>query len=373
MKLALVLPGGVDRSGEIRIIPVFLALIQRLAFSHEVHVFALHQEAAPGSWSLAGATVHNAGARATAWRTLRAVRAEHRRGQFDLVQSLFSGNCALLATLCARWLRVPIAIHVAGGELVNLRDIHYGGRQRWHGRLRERLVLRGADAVTAASSPMLELLSDIGVVGEKLPLGVDIGTWKPREPCGRDLEQPIRLIHVASLNRVKDQAMLLRSLARVAAEGHTFHLDIVGEDVLGGEIQALCGRLGLSGAVRFHGFLRQSEVRALMEEAHVCLVSSRHEAGPIAMLEAAVTGVPTVGTRVGHVAEWAPVAALAVGVGDAPALAAAIVQLIVDERRRLTIARAAFERAIASDADLTAQLFGTLHDRIAGRRRGRRS
>ena len=31
MKLALVLPGGVDRSGELRVIPAFLALIERLA------------------------------------------------------------------------------------------------------------------------------------------------------------------------------------------------------------------------------------------------------------------------------------------------------------------------------------------------------
>ncbi len=36
------------------------------------------------------------------------------------------------------------------------------------------------------------------------------------------------------------------------------------------------------------------------------IISSRHEAGPLAVLEAAVKGVPTVGTAVGHIAEWAP-------------------------------------------------------------------
>ena len=34
MKLALVLPGGVDRSGEYRVFPVFMALIERLARRH---------------------------------------------------------------------------------------------------------------------------------------------------------------------------------------------------------------------------------------------------------------------------------------------------------------------------------------------------
>ena len=53
-----------------------------------------------------------------------------------------------------------------------------------------------------------------------------------------------------------------------------------------------------------------------MREAHVSVISSRHEAGPVVALEAAAVGVPTVGTAVGHIAEWAPDAALAVPVGD---------------------------------------------------------
>ena len=65
MKLALVVPGGVDRSGEFRVIPVLLALIERLARTHEVHVFALQQEVRAGRWELAGATIHNIGSRWT--------------------------------------------------------------------------------------------------------------------------------------------------------------------------------------------------------------------------------------------------------------------------------------------------------------------
>src|SRR2546429_2362007 len=52
--------------------------------------------------------------------------------------------------------------------------------------------------------------------------------------------------------------------------------------------------------------------------------SSRHETGPLAMLEAAVAGVPTIGTAVGHIAEWAPHAAVSAPVGDSAGLAGAI-------------------------------------------------
>ena len=36
MRIALVVPGGVDRSAEFRIIPALIALIERLAAAHEV-------------------------------------------------------------------------------------------------------------------------------------------------------------------------------------------------------------------------------------------------------------------------------------------------------------------------------------------------
>ena len=82
MKIALIVPGGVDRTGEVRVIPVFIALIRRLAARHELHVFALRQEDEPGTWRLAGATVHNAGSRQAALRMLVALWAEHRRQPF---------------------------------------------------------------------------------------------------------------------------------------------------------------------------------------------------------------------------------------------------------------------------------------------------
>ncbi len=69
--MGLIVPGGVDRSGEVRVIPALLALVRRLAAKHELHVFATHQEPMPGSWSLEGARVHNLGLPRTAWRALR--------------------------------------------------------------------------------------------------------------------------------------------------------------------------------------------------------------------------------------------------------------------------------------------------------------
>jgi glycosyltransferase involved in cell wall biosynthesis len=365
VKIALVVPGGVDRSGEYRVIPALLALIKRLSSRDEVHVFALAQEPRASRWDLLGARIHNVGARHSRLRAIQAIRAEHRSSRFNLVHSMWSGAPGLVAVAAAKILHLPCLIHVAGGELVALREIGYGGRLRWRGRLREAVVLRAATVVSAASTPMVEALAHLGIAAQRLPLGVDPNIWSPRGPVRRDLSKPARLIHAASLNPVKDQTTLLRALAALSGSGVQFEMDVVGEDTLQGEIQALAVRLGLSGRVKFHGFLPQRRLLPLVEQSHLMIMSSRHEAGPVAVLEAAVKGVPTVGTAVGHIAEWAPHAASAVPVGDWSALARAIAGMLGDEDLRLRIAREALCRATREDADCTARRFEAIYASVA--------
>ena len=370
MRIALVVPGGVDRTGEYRVVPALLALIERLAARHEVHVFALRQEAEPAEWMLLGAHVHNVGGRAgvrNQWRAIAAILRVHRAAPFDVVQAIWSGACGLVAVAAGRLAGIPSGVHVAGGELVAFRSIRYGGLMTWRGRLRERFVRRGATVMTAASAPILAQLAARGRSARRVPLGVDLQRWPPRPPQRRDPQAPVRLIHVASLNEVKDQATLLRAAALLAADGVDFHLDIVGEDTLGGRVQALARELRLETRIRFHGFLTQAQLRPVLEAAHVHVVSSLHEAGPLVLLEAAVLGVPTAGTAVGHLAEWAPEAALAVPPGDAVALAIAVRRLVDEEDLRLRLAEEALRRAVSESADHTAALFEALHEASTAR------
>ncbi|MFL6604190.1 MAG: glycosyltransferase family 4 protein [Steroidobacteraceae bacterium] len=369
MRIALVVPGGVDRLGQYRVIPALLALIRRLSVDLDVQVIATNQETAPGTWPLAGAHVHNIGSGHTVIRAVGAIRSLHRAEPFDVIHSIWSGGCGLIAVLAARLLGVPSVIHVAGGELVALYDINYGGRLNWRGRIREALVLRATQRITAASQPILQSLSNLGLHGERIPLGVDLSEWPCREPVRRATGHSPRLIHLASLNHVKDQTTLLRALALLKQSGERFQMEIVGEDTLRGAMQSLAEDLGLSTYVRFLGFRTQTELRPIIEAADILVMSSRHEAGPLAMLEAAVVGVPVVGTAVGHIAEWAPDAAVAVPVRDPVALAGAVSQLIHDEDLRFRIATAAHKRAVVEDADYTARQFETLYAELTRERR----
>jgi glycosyltransferase involved in cell wall biosynthesis len=82
------------------------------------------------------------------------------------------------------------------------------------------------------------------------------------------------------------------------------------------------------------------------------------------LLEAAVMGVPTVGTAVGHLVEWSPQAACAVPVGDWQALADAIRYVLDHDDLRLHLAGEAQRRALAEDADYTAGMFEALYRQL---------
>jgi len=362
----MVVPGGVDRGGTERVIPRLLALVERVAAAHELHVFALRQEPRPATWPLLGATVHNAGTRRPSLRALRDLLAEHRRGAFDVLHGIWVSP-GLVAGVAGRLVRRPVLVQLVGGDVAALPEIGYGLQRSRAGRLRLRLAARLAGHLTAESGYTQRLAAERGVVAERVPNGVSVRDWPALAPRRREPGSQARLLFVGSLNEVKDPWTLLRAAAALRERGVDFRLDLVGGDTLGGAVQRQAQALGLDGRVRFHGFLRQPELRPWMEQADLLLVTSRHEGAPIVALEAALAGVPTVGTRVGHLADWAPEAAVPVPTADPGALADAVQALLGDEERRLRLAHAAQRRALAEDADYTAarvlEIYRTLSHR----------
>ena len=372
MRIGLVVTGGVDRSGRERVMPSVLWFIERLARRHDVHAFVLHNYRDPCVYPLAGATIHDLG-RVDGPRGLRRLIVRRRlaeavaaNGPFDLLHAYF-GIPGVVATAVGRRLSLPVVVTVDSGELVAFDDIQYGLQRRWIDRRAVIRALHDAARVTVTTHYMKRLASNVvaGVHVGLVPLGVDPHAFPP---AARASGPPWRLLRVASLNRIKDYPMLLEALERIVSTLPAVHLDIVGEDTLDGSVQHLTRTLGLESHVTFHGFQPTDALAAFYARAHLHVVSSRHEAAGVVTLEAAVAGVPTVGTRVGYVADWSldaggngPERAVAVAVGDAAAMANAVVELLQDAARRERIAGAARAWALAHDADWTADQFEQIY------------
>ena len=362
MKIAILAIGGVDRSGTDRVIPCLLWLIEHLARAgQDVHVFVPTQEPTAATWPLLGATIHNAGAGPWRLRTLRSIAREHRKSAFDIVHAFWS-SMGFVAALAGMALKAPMVLTLPGGDLVSFPEIGYGGLLSWRGRAELRVAARAARRTTVPSQYMRDLAKRQEIETVIVPLGVDLRQWPPSPPRPRDASRPIRLVHVANLNRVKDQPALLRAACLLKAQELAFEVRIIGFDTMGGEMQRLAKRLGMEDEISFVGMVAdRGGLRRHYEWADLLVMTSLHEAGPVVMLEAALAGVPTVGTRVGHMADQAPEAVAAVPARDPAALAEAIRALATDEACRLRIAKAAQSFAIEHDAARTTTMFTEIY------------
>jgi glycosyltransferase involved in cell wall biosynthesis len=373
MKIGLIVPGGVDRSGRILVIPVLLALIKRLASRHEVVVFSLDPNAQPSEYELLGARVVSLGlikartrlswAAVTLRKLMSALRVAG--SGFDLLHAFWVFPQGSLAVAAGSLLRMPVVVSIGGGELVWLPTIRYGGMRTLRSRITMSATLRTASAVSAPSTYVLRSATGIRPDIQWLPTGVDTTIFRGsvKRSCG----EPWRLVHVAGLNEVKNQETLLRAAQQVADVCPHTVLDCIGVDALNGRVQELARNLGIADRVRFHGVLTIDEIVPFYHKAHLFVQSSLHESMGAAVLEASAAGVPTVGTNVGIVAEMAPRAAVAVPVSDSGALAKNIVELLENSRRREALALAAQDFARTYSADWTAAQFEQLYRRVVQR------
>lgn len=365
MRVALVVTGGVDRSGREAVIPALLWLVERLARRHDVRVYVLRYHEEPCTYALLGATVRDLGRPRGVWRQhATLVRALRDDGRPDVLHAYWALPAGLAAGAAGRRLGVPTVLTLDSGEFVSEPSAGYGLQRHARHRLAVAAAARLARRVTVCTQYQQGLARAHGVDALVIPLGVDRRVFGPGRP---EDGPPWRLVHVANLNPVKDQTTLLQAFARVVAADPRVHLDIVGLDTLDGAMQRLAADLGLSGRVTFHGWLSTDAVAPLYQRAHLHVLSSRHEAAGVVTLEAAACAVPSVGSSVGYIADWAPESAVGVPAGRPELLADALVALLRDPARRAAMGAAARRRALDHDADWTATAFDALYADLARR------
>jgi len=276
----------------------------------------------------------------------------------------------LVAMLLGRWLKIPSVVSLIGDELSRLPEIDYGCLLTVKGRAYAAALLRGAGTLTVASRFMQARVRSHGAEAAFLPFGIDARRFAG--PVARPDGPPFRLLHVGNLTAVKDQLTLVRGFRLLVDGGVDAELDIVGFDDWGGCVQRESDRLGVGPRVRFHGWQSQETLSALSRRAHLFVMTSVDDAAPVAVLEAAASGLPVVGTNVGYIADFAPDRAVATPVRDPRALADAMRATLSDRDRRAEIASRAqawvFRHASVEANDAFVSLYRDLAEAAAARR-----
>lgn len=353
MNIGILLPGFSSDENDWAI-PVQLNLVREMARYDDVRVLALRYPHRHDCYSVHGATVYSLGVGQTRglgrlklwWDAMRTLRRLHGEKPFHILHAMWADETGLIAAWAGKWLKIPVVVSIAGGEVVGFKDIGYGLQIGMFSRWIVRQALEGADRVVVACSYARRLVASYGyrVPDEKISaitLGVDTSVFRRSKNGKADQASstPKRLIHAASLVGVKDQTTLLKAFARLEAE---VVLDILGVGPEQERLEQLATALGIREWVNFVGLVHHLNLPQYYQSADLHILSSRHEGLGMVTLEAAACGLPTISTEVGLLPDH-PALGMYVPVADDLAMAKAIELLIRDGDQRVRLGNSAYQ------------------------------
>lgn len=174
-----------------------------------------------------------------------------------------------------------------------------------------REVFHFAAQIQARSQSLAQNLVELGCPEEKIYIqrtGIPLNEWSytPREAPS---DGAWHLVQCCRLIPKKGLDLTLRAFADIKTQYPKAILTIAGEGPLLQELQQLAQSLHIADSVRFPGFLKQNQLRPLIQSAHLFLHPSRtsadgnREGVPNSMLEAMASGCPVIATRHGGIPE----------------------------------------------------------------------
>lgn len=220
-----------------------------------------------------------------------------------VVANLLSGSILGLMAKKALFGKIPVVVRY--DHVFSMRYAAAGCKGRISMKLAGRLW-RSADAVVAVSrGAAQDLERNVPGIAHLLQAIANPAVWPDHlkqagmpveHPWFGDRDVPV-ILSVGRLVPQKNHANLLRAFAELL-KSRPARLVILGEGPLRRRLTDLARRLGVAQAVDFPGF--QGNPFPFMAKASVFVLSSDHEALPLALIEALACGTPVVSTDCPH-------------------------------------------------------------------------
>jgi glycosyltransferase involved in cell wall biosynthesis len=196
-----------------------------------------------------------------------------------------------------------------------------------------------ADALIGDGWAARELPARLGRPLHEVPKGVDIERFHPdgeNQRASLGLAGKRTLLCVARFVPIKNVALAIDAMARIAQADPLAHLVIAGDGPEAASLRAHAARVGLADRVRFVGRVAHEDLAPLYRAADLFLLSSDFDNSPNVVLEAMACGLAVVATDVGGVGEYVirDRGGALVPARDAAALAATAVEWLADTDRR---------------------------------------
>lgn len=215
---------------------------------------------------------------------------------FDVVLAQYGPTGVAMSPIC-RAAGVPLVVHFHGYDAYRADVL-----ERWGEAYRE--TFAQASAVVAVSRDMVEQLTRLGVPSDTVhlcPYGVDVEKFSRAR--SRRSSAPPRVIAVGRFVVKKAPHLTILAFRHAAAVHPSAELHMLGDGPLLDACRTLVDAVDLGDRVVFHGAVPHERVRKWMGRAD-CFVQHSvvapdgdSEGTPVAILEAAASGLPIVTTR----------------------------------------------------------------------------
>lgn len=178
-------------------------------------------------------------------------------------------------------------------ELPRLLDGLFGATRR------ARLILVATRATRLAVPQRYRSKTRMMLENGIAPEHFSAAPWPPHPSRG----EPLRVLFVGRMIRVKGVDLLLQAVARLQRRRVAIELTLVGDGPVRRDWEQQAHNLGLAEAVRFTGALVREEVYRAMCACHVLCLPSVRESGGAVLLEAMATARPVLALNHGGPAE----------------------------------------------------------------------
>lgn len=239
---------------------------------------------------------------------------------------------------------------------------------------RYEVLLNESKYLTVNTNYLFNNLKSFGADVDRIriiPMGVDTSFFKNDKQKTLPIDNSVNLISVGRLIELKGYEYAIRSVKQIVEAGYNVKYTIVGEGSTEENLKKIIDSLQLSNYVFLVGNKNQPEIKDLLEESHVFLMSSitdktgRAEAQGLVTAEAQAMSLPVVAFNSGGVVDTLidKKSGLLVPEKDVDAYAKAIEELIIDPVKYQSISIEARKFALSNfSKKLMIERFITLYD-----------
>ncbi|MDN5049869.1 glycosyltransferase [Aliarcobacter butzleri] len=159
-------------------------------------------------------------------------------------------------------------------------------------------VAKNALKVTAVSSSFNNILKEYTKTNiDLLPNIVDDFFFQ--KEFQNKISKNFIFLHIASLDKNKNQELLIKSFEKIAKLNHNVYLNIAGSGYMKKYLESLVKKLDIQKQVNFLGRISQEKVRDEMMKSNCFVLSSNFETFGVVLIEALACGLPLIATECG--------------------------------------------------------------------------